>query len=78
MMAMSCTTLLIQLPTTYEKPGQVGTKMSLARNPNTPDDILLDVAQRDVSWQTYIQESLEANPRYKEIKQSNRSLSRPH
>jgi len=51
----------------HGKPDQVGTEMSLARNPNTPDDILLDLAKRDDDWKKYIQNSLEANPRYKEI-----------
>ena len=51
----------------HGKPDQVGTEMSLARNPNTPDDILLELARRDDDWKKYIQDSLEANPRYKEI-----------
>ncbi len=51
----------------HGKADQVGTEMSLARNPNTPDDILLDLAKRDDDWKKYIQNSLQANPRYKEI-----------
>ena len=51
----------------HGKPDQVGTEMSLARNPNTPDDILLDLAKRGDDWKKYIQDSLEANPRYREI-----------
>lgn len=51
----------------HGKPDQVGTEMSLARNPNTPDDILLDLVKRDDDWKKYIQDSLEANPRYREI-----------
>jgi hypothetical protein len=51
----------------YVRPDQVGTQMKLARNPNTPDDILLDLAKRDDKWRQYIQASLDANPRYREI-----------
>jgi len=50
----------------HGKPGQVGTEMSLARNPNTPDDILRNLAKRDDEWKKYIQESLQANPRYRD------------
>ncbi len=51
----------------YGKSDQVGTVMCLARNPKTPDDILLKLASRDDNWKEWIQKSLAANPRYKEI-----------
>lgn len=49
----------------HGKPYQQGTEMCLARNPNTPDDILANLMKSDDKW---IQQSLESNPRYNELK----------
>tara|TARA_S200002703_G_scaffold128813_1_gene115654 strand:+ start:1198 stop:1836 length:639 start_codon:yes stop_codon:yes gene_type:complete len=49
----------------HGKPYQQGTEMCLARNPNTPDDILMELMKSEDKW---IQESLQSNPRYTELK----------
>lgn len=48
----------------HGKPNQVGTEMSLARNPKTPDDILVELAKRDDSWRDLMQKALHSNPTY--------------
>ncbi len=47
--------------------GQAGTEMCLARNPNTPDDILGELATRDGDGSRYIVDALKRNPRYEEV-----------
>lgn len=48
----------------HARPDQIGTEMSLARNPNTPDDILREFANRDGVWSQHLSDSLKRNPRY--------------
>lgn len=50
---------------------QVGTEMLLAQNPRTPDDILLELADRKDEWSKYIRDGLKRNPRYADLFPSN-------
>jgi len=57
-------------------PNKIGTEISLAENPNTPDDILLNIAKQDDEWRTHILESLARNRRYIELTNSTKIHSR--
>ncbi len=59
----------------HKIPNQIGTEISLARNPNTPDDILLDLAKQDGEWRMYILDSLARNRRYIELTNSTKTHS---
>ena len=51
----------------HGRPVQVGTEMCLARNPNTPAGILIELANREDEWSKYITDSLRQNPKYDEV-----------
>jgi hypothetical protein len=47
----------------HDRPDQVGTELCLARNPNTPIDVLEELVRHEDEW---VQKSLEQNPRLPE------------
>ncbi len=60
------------LRTLYSK-GQLGTDLCLARNPNTPSDILLGLSASDNEW---IQKALADNPEYRPGTQESSEIMR--
>ena len=54
----------------HKRPDQVGTEICLAENPNTPDEVLLSIAElakESREWSKYYLEALKKNPRYAEV-----------
>lgn len=51
----------------HGRPDQLGTELCLARNPNTPADILHELAAGKGKWANYIADSLKRNPKYDEV-----------
>jgi hypothetical protein len=51
----------------HGKPYQIGTEITLAKNPNAPDDVLLAIGARKDEWSEHLQKALKENPRYKDL-----------